>query len=248
MSAEAHILEVQFEINPLLLPPDDSATEYLKWDMVFETNYCYLTTDPATVSWQRGRNQPATFPRVQSLRLVSRLLPYSIDVHTSHLDVGVTCGEVIETIGRVLHEKASQSEYEARLPRDRQHQVALSYHRNRSREPDVPGGRLSSGLLKLDVLGRNSMFGGIKLDAAFARAACGADMPATFELVCGRKLISSEKELEDRLNAATAATANLSVHSRPPSANSAGSRRSHSAHSKRRSRNVTVESPTDSES
>ncbi|KAF9265900.1 hypothetical protein L218DRAFT_956870 [Marasmius fiardii PR-910] len=66
-----HILNVKPAINPLLLPQtSDSDRPHLKWNMLFGSNMCQRSGDATHVSWNKGRNDPATFPRVTRLTLV----------------------------------------------------------------------------------------------------------------------------------------------------------------------------------
>ncbi|KAG7086408.1 hypothetical protein E1B28_002363 [Marasmius oreades] len=69
-----HILNVKPMINPLLLPhTPDADRPYLKWNMLFASNMCQRSGDATHVSWNKGRNEPATFPRVTRLTLVPSL-------------------------------------------------------------------------------------------------------------------------------------------------------------------------------
>ena len=87
------------KLNPLIQPlADDSDRPYIQWNMLFPTSDCRRSVDPAHVSWSSGRGDPATFPRVTNLRLVSDTYPWMIDVHARDPDIGVTCGEVDDFI------------------------------------------------------------------------------------------------------------------------------------------------------
>ena len=189
------VVKAEMKLNPLIspLPEDGSDKPHLRWNMLYTSNYCQRSDDKSHVSWSKGREAPATFPRVSSIRVISELLPWTIDVVAQNPAIGVTCGEVIDSISDCLYRMASASEYNA-LPDPRKRVVSESYHYNRSVAGDVPGGRLKHGMMRLDFLCKHSMYGGIELDNQFVKKATGVAFPCVFVLRCLKRPVLTESE------------------------------------------------------
>ncbi|KAG6856731.1 hypothetical protein H0H87_001331 [Tephrocybe sp. NHM501043] len=188
------LLGVQARINPLLgLPIDDPNRPYLKWNMLFRSNDCSRSTDEAHISWSVGRDEPATFPRVTVMKIVSETFPWSIEVKAGNETLGVTCGDVIETLAESFYQLTSEADYEALTPK-RKNEVGAVYLKNRSREVGVPGGALKQGLRRLDFLGSNNIFGGIRSDDLKAHKILGSAPPCTYVLICSRQYVMTAKE------------------------------------------------------
>lgn len=188
-------------VNPLVQPIPDSAAAtpppYLKWNMLFPSNQCQRSDEPVHMSWSNGRQEPATFPRVTSLRLVSETVPWPITIIARNRDIGVTCGELVDYISRDMYHLTGQAEYEA-LPTNRKRTVGEAYRHNRSRANGVPGGQLNPGMLRLDWLGQDTMFGGVRENDRLVRRVCGDVLPCTFELVCVRRYPMTAEELRNQ--------------------------------------------------
>ena len=108
------VVHAEVKLNPLIEPVPDTGPErpFLKWNMLFHTSLVQRPTDPAHVSWSKGRNAPATFPRVTSMRIVSDIYPWMIEVHAQTEGRGVTCGEVIKSIYQNMQRLAQRNDYE----------------------------------------------------------------------------------------------------------------------------------------
>ncbi|KAJ6630239.1 hypothetical protein B0H10DRAFT_1983746 [Mycena sp. CBHHK59/15] len=185
-------------LNPLIHPiPDAGGQPYLKWNMLFRPNQCQRSDDPPHLSWAKGREEPATFPRVTYLRLVSETFPFAIGITARDRDVGVTCGELIDSISDDMYKLTSQGEYEA-LPSAKKRTVAEAYRHNRSRANGVPGGGLNPGMLRMDWLGLDTMFGGVRENERLVKRVCGDVLPCTFELVCVRRYPMTTEEIRNQ--------------------------------------------------
>lgn len=149
------------------------------------------------MSWSNGRQEPATFPRVTFLRLVSETFPMSIEISARNRDIGVTCGELIDYISRDMYRLTGQAEYEA-LPSGKKRVIGEAYRHNRSRANGVPGGQLNPGMLRLDWLGQDTMFGGVRENDRLVKRICGDVLPCTFELVCVRRYPMTAEELRNQ--------------------------------------------------
>ncbi|KAF7298461.1 hypothetical protein MKEN_01371200 [Mycena kentingensis (nom. inval.)] len=190
-------VKAHMRLNPLLGPADTSSTTapYLKWNMLWPANQCVRSDDPPHVSWSKGRNEPATFPRTTYLRLVSATVPWSINVYATNQDVGVTCGNVLDAISSTMYGLAGQAEFDM-LPLAQRRLVGEAYRHNRSRAQGVPGGGLSAGMLRMDWLMGDTSFGGIRENERLVRARCGGELiPCTFELMCVKQYAMSAEEV-----------------------------------------------------
>ncbi|KAJ4475614.1 hypothetical protein J3R30DRAFT_3501174 [Lentinula aciculospora] len=195
-----HVLHVVPKLNPLIKPAPleigDPDHDYLKWNMLWASNMVQRSNDNSRTSWSDGRNSPATFPRITSMRLLPNLLPFSIDVFARNPDIGVTCGDVIDAISDSMRKHSGQSDFDS-LPTDRKQKVSSAYRHNRSRAPGVPGGILGDGLRRLDFLGAETMFGGIKEDPIATRRICGEVLPCTWILDCTTRFPMTSQEMAD---------------------------------------------------
>ena len=199
------------KLNPLIstFPEDGSDRVHLKWNMLFPTSTVLRSNDPSHVSWSKGRDAPATFPRISSLRLVSDTIPFVLNVQAKDVGIGVTCGEVIDSIGQQLNKFSDKHDYE-RLTHSLRQEVGMAYRRNRSREPGVPGGQLGTGMKRLDFLRLETMFAGIEVNDRVVKRVCGDVLPCVFVLKCAKIFPLTRQEVEDR-------EARLRSNSRPRS-------------------------------
>ena len=197
-------------VNPLLSPPpgsipgDDSNRTHLIWNMLFDSSFAKHSDDAsssrhANRSWTKGRDEPATFPRLTSLKIVSHQLPWFIEItasgyHSSRrsrhrrsrsrsqpVDESdeeganapfVTCGDVVDQLSEFLLGTSPENEYHS-LDKRRKDAIGRTYYENRSAGHDVPGGRLGQGLARCDWLGINTMWDGLTVDTAYVRERLG---------------------------------------------------------------------------
>ena len=178
----AKIVGAVLKLNPLLTSSPDTQHDYLQWNMLFHTSNCYRTTESQR-SWVKGRNAPATHPRITHIQIISRAFPWMIQVRAHNPKLGVTCGEVLDAVSTYMYGDVAKKEYE-NLPSGRKRQIWESYRFNRSTDSNAPGGRLREGLKRLDWLGSSSRFGGLVTNDTFVKEHCGDVLPCTFELKC----------------------------------------------------------------
>jgi hypothetical protein len=190
------IVGAVIKVNPLLAPPADTQDDYLRWNMLFHTSNCYRTTESQR-SWVKGRNAPATHPRVTHVRIISRAFPWMIHVRAHNPKLGVTCGEVLDAVSTYMYGDVAKKEYE-HLPGGRKRQIWESYRFNRSTDSNAPGGRLGEGLKRLDWLSSTSRFGGLVTHDAFVKEHCGDVLPCTFELKCLPSYPLTAEELREQ--------------------------------------------------
>jgi hypothetical protein len=187
-------VSARISVNPLLSPP--AGDDYLRWNMVFSTSTCFRTTEPRR-SWTRGRDAPATFPRLSQLRIISRSFPWMISVKARRKNIGVTCGEVIEAISAYMQGDVARKEYDAASSR-RRREIWSAYQFNRSTDINAPGGNLGEQLRRLDWLGGNSRFGGVVRNDDYVKEACGDILPCTFELRCIQSYPLNQEEAAEQ--------------------------------------------------
>jgi hypothetical protein len=181
-------------VNPLLETQlKSSKNDYLNWDMLWPSSYCSRSCDPPIRSWSEGRDEPATFPRLTTIRIISSSFPWIIVIKAADIAIGVTCGNVVNAIDDFLHGFLKKGEFESA---NRQHKkdMTRAYHSNRSTAPDVPGRRLGEGMRRLDWLVNDTIFGGIRRNDAFVRAEYGG-LPATIELRCKTRISLTKTNL-----------------------------------------------------
>lgn len=190
------VVGAAIKLNPLLAPPSDTQDDYLRWNMLFHTSNCYRTTESQR-SWVKGRNAPATHPRMTHIRIISRAFPWMIHARAQNPKLGVTCGEVLDAISTYMYGDVAKKEYE-NLPPSRKRQIWESYRFNRSTDSNAPGGRLGEGLKRLDWLSSVSRFGGLVTSDAFVKEHCGDVLPCTFELKCLPSYPLTKEELHEQ--------------------------------------------------
>jgi hypothetical protein len=165
--------------------------------MLFSSAHCLRSNDPPHKSWSQGRAQPATFPRVTHMRIISEAFPWMINIHAQDRSTGVCCGEVIDGIADYLQRLSSAQEYHI-LPAARRKAIRDAYNHNRARAHGVPGGVLGDGLRRLDWLCQETMFGGIERRDGFVRQHCGDVLPCTFVLNCIHRYPLTEREIQEQ--------------------------------------------------
>ncbi|KAI6023163.1 hypothetical protein BKA83DRAFT_17076 [Pisolithus microcarpus] len=192
----SRVVGAVIKINPLLAPPGDSLEDQLRWNMLFRSSSCYRTTDSRR-SWVKGREAPATYPRLTYVRIVSRSFPWMIRIAARDQTLGVTCGEILDGISDYLYSDVTKKELE-NVSKTLKRHIFSAYEHNRSTDPNVPGGRLGTALKRLDWLGNDTRFGGLVANDKFIEEHCGDILPATFELKCQPNRPPTAQELHEQ--------------------------------------------------
>lgn len=150
--------------------------------MVFPSSTVLRSSDSLSDSWIDGRADPATFPPLFAVNIVSENIPWVFTIHASDKAIGVTCGEIIDGIAYNLAQLTSEAEYKSLTQPEGRYEVFSAYRRNRSRSPSVPGDQLGEGMKKLDFLGQRTMFDGVEVNDALAKKINSIFLPATLVL------------------------------------------------------------------
>ena len=103
----------KIQINPLIeyASGDTADRVHLKWNMTFPASRIRRSDEGKSAKWTRGRNEPATFPQLPGMLLVSESIPWRIQVEARNTELGVTCGEILECISQELSRLATKEEY-----------------------------------------------------------------------------------------------------------------------------------------
>lgn len=189
----AALVKPKMQINPILKAgsADDSGT-LLKWDMLWPFSDHLHFDDSLEHSWARCRNEPATFPRLTSLCVVSRTFPWRIYIKASDVNIGVTCGDTIDGLDDYFHTVAGDI-FDNALTQEK-NDVMASYHLNRSLTPNSPREHLGKDVRLVDWLGKDTVFGGISWNGTLVTQE-RYGLPILFELEC-----NTSKQLTDNKN------------------------------------------------
>ncbi|KAF9453700.1 hypothetical protein P691DRAFT_813049 [Macrolepiota fuliginosa MF-IS2] len=219
------VVGAKLELNPLLAPAPDQGPEadrtHLNWNMLMAPSLVHRSCDPVSVSWSGGRSEPATFPRINELKIVSEHYPWLVEIKAQDINVGVTCGEVIDGLATNMEKLTSKTDFEA-LPGNLRKVVLEAYRYNRSRNPDVPGGKMGEGLKRADFLGQMTSFGGLEVNEAAVEKVCKVVVPGYVVLRCLRREFMTQADLRAQEARARAAS---QVPSSARSASARGVRR-----------------------
>ena len=176
-----YILKVKPIVNPLLCPPQENDSHpVLEWNMLFPSAACHRSCDPSHVSWIEGRDEPATFPRVNELHLFTTTLSSEVTISARNRDMGVTCADVVEGLDDYLHEVILKEELDS-LPESMQTKLSQGYHANHGTAYTTLGGPLGEAMLRLDGLDDEPIFGGLVVNEAYSMQIYGRIMPNFFE-------------------------------------------------------------------
>jgi hypothetical protein len=183
-------VKASFAIHPLLCPPSHQASDCLKWNMLCSSSTSSRSLNSFNRPWSKGRAEPATFPRLSTLHVVSRMFPWVITVEAADPSSGVTCGEVIIGIDNFLHSPVGEAEF-SRLSHQDKRLVTSSYYANRAIAHTLAPAELGEGLLRVDWLMEHTIFWGMtNADALGKDRHCG---PAAVELFCRDRDVLTEQ-------------------------------------------------------
>ncbi len=143
------ILKPSVVVHALLGPTPETPTHAtLVFDLLWPPSMIHLSTEHPSRSWMSGRSDPATFPRLSHVRLISPHFPWMIDVKNN---AGVTCGDVAQRISSFMLQRVDKSEWDP-LSQEDKAEIGNSYNWNRSTARGAPGGacpRVSQGSTSL---------------------------------------------------------------------------------------------------
>jgi len=167
-SLQFDVLKASVVVHPILLPQSASPKlPNIVFDLLFPINRIYLSNQRSDRSWSmsHGRQDPATFPRLSQVRIISPNFPWMIDVRNPN---GVTCEDICEKLYHFFHQKVDKSEWD-NVDDESRKAITASYKWNRSTHPAAPGGSLPEALTRGDFLGRATRFDGLVVDNPFVK-------------------------------------------------------------------------------
>ena len=97
-------VDTVLEVNPILATyaeSDGPVPNRLIWNMLSPSSEASMSMNP-TRRWFEERIEPATFPPVTHLYVVSATFPWAIFVAASSLELGVSCGDLIGALSGVF--------------------------------------------------------------------------------------------------------------------------------------------------
>jgi hypothetical protein len=182
----ASIVHPEFLMNPMLLfpPPEKKNSTAMIWNMLYPGSYARLPNDPSGESWFEKRIEPATFPRMSSIRIISRVFPWTIEVNAEANGIAVTCRDVVDQLHKYLCVLLGPIEMDDVTP---EHRKAMSAAFRANRSQDIPAEvfRDSIGMRRIDWLCKNTMFEGLEEDKVYIEERLLVFVPGTFVLRCG---------------------------------------------------------------
>ncbi|KII89369.1 hypothetical protein PLICRDRAFT_53807 [Plicaturopsis crispa FD-325 SS-3] len=180
-------IEACLELNPLLIPPSSSQQQHcVQWEIVFRPSYARCSHKVSDKTWSEYLRAPATSPRLRKIFVISKSFPWFINVSPGNVDIGVTCGDVLDAIYTYLYLSVREKDIRD-LPSTDLEAFHAAYVRNRSRkdahgEPAASLLHRSATMRRVDWLARKTFFGGLSRDNAYVAHRFGTDLPATFIL------------------------------------------------------------------
>ncbi|SRR5258707_767478 len=179
------ILKPSVVVHALLGPTPETPTHAtLVFDLLWPPSMIHLSTEHPSRSWMSGRSDPATFPRLSHVRLISPHFPWMIDVKNN---AGVTCGDVAQRISSFILQRVDKSEWDP-LSQEDKAEIGNSYNWNRSTARGAPGGAyLPKGLTRVDFLGKRTRFAGIVRDDRFVKDRLGTLTGSTFVAILAER-------------------------------------------------------------
>jgi len=194
----------------LLLPPAEGKNSTaMIWNILYPGSYARLPNDPSGESWFEKRIEPATFPRMSSIRIISKTFPWSIVIKAEDNDTAVTCRDVVEQLHKYLCILLGPIEMDDVTP---EHRKAMSSAFRANRLQDIPAEifRDSIGMRRMDWLLKNTMFEGLVEDKVYAKERLSLFVPGTFVLRCGVSIMKVPVT-QRRLRAKSISKATLTV-------------------------------------
>lgn len=207
----ASIVRPEFSFNPMLHrpPADGENNTAMTWNMLYPGSYSRLPLDPSGESWFERRVEPATFPKMNSIRIISRTFPWMIEVKAEDVETAVTCRDIVDQLSKyfcVLLGPIEMDDVSA------EHRKAMSaaFRVNRSQEIPAEIFRNSIGMRRIDWLCKNTMFEGLEEDKGYVTERLSVFVPGTFVMRCGASVslktpMTQRRQLNKNIGEATAA-------------------------------------------
>ncbi|KII89333.1 hypothetical protein PLICRDRAFT_109835 [Plicaturopsis crispa FD-325 SS-3] len=179
---------VEPSINPLLLPPNDEGRTFIEWNMLYPHSYARPSLPLSTESWSDLLREPATFPRLSNMHIISPAFPWTIDIRAETQDVALTCHDVIEQLHKFLYKFITDFDMDTAPPKHR-HAMWESFDASRTPPDGLPGrlliNKVFNGLRRVEWLCGTTVFLGLDSNNTYIRQRLNTVLPGTFVLSCG---------------------------------------------------------------
>ncbi|KAF8298166.1 hypothetical protein DL93DRAFT_2068124, partial [Clavulina sp. PMI_390] len=182
------VLKAKIAVNPLIQAASEEegnlSKKSINWNVLFDTSSAHLSTDRPSHSWNDGRDEPATFPRLTQIRLCSPCFPWIIDVAAAPGDGRyVTCGDVLDRLHDFFGRIIAKDEWDS-YPESFKASVGQAYRWNRSTARGAPGGRYYGPAIKRgDILRSYTTWKGLVLDEKYVEEQVGSPPGVTLVVV-----------------------------------------------------------------
>ncbi|KII94274.1 hypothetical protein PLICRDRAFT_27158 [Plicaturopsis crispa FD-325 SS-3] len=176
-------------INPLFLPSANDDRTHIKWNLLYPDSYARPSNSLSPKAWADRLNEPATFPRLSNIHVISPCFPWMIEIRSDAQDVALTCHDVIEQLHRFLYQFLSNTDMDTALPT---HQDAMweSFDASRNPPDELPGrlliGPIFNGLRHVEWLCGTTEFLGLDANSEYIRERVGVVIPGMFVLSCAK--------------------------------------------------------------
>lgn len=168
---------------------------HIKWNLLYPNSYARPSISLSPKAWADRLNEPATFPRLSNICVISPCFPWMIEIRSDAQDVALTCHDVIEQLHRFLYKFLSNTDMDTALP-THQHAMWESFDASRDPPDELPGRLLISpifnGLRRVEWLCGTTEFSGLDANSEYIRERFDIVLPGTFVLYCSKS--SADKE------------------------------------------------------
>lgn len=137
--------------------------------------------------WKQRAHELATFPHISQINIISKSFPWIIEIHSRHPSKGVRCSDIVEGLHAhfLVHLICTDTDH---LQPEEFEQMSRAFKESRRNEQSVMTHTLTAGkhpgLLRVDWLGQNTMFGGLERDEEYVKERLGVYDPSYFVLRC----------------------------------------------------------------
>lgn len=156
------------------------------WNILYPGSYARRPDDPSGESWFIARAEPATFPRMSGIRIISRAFPWMIDIKSEAAGKAITCRDVLDQLHNYLGTLLSPLEMDD-VTLEHRSAMSAAYRASRSHQIVSQEYKDSPGMRKIDWLCKTTVFEGIEEDKDYIVDRLSVFVPGTFVLRCGVK-------------------------------------------------------------
>ncbi|KAK0239290.1 hypothetical protein EDD85DRAFT_829750 [Armillaria nabsnona] len=180
------ILDVEsvakLRLHPMLHPilrSTSSNDDHIVWNMIYPPETAIRARKDVQEPYDAFRFEPATFPRVARLNIVSRCHPWEFIVRSYDDSAGVTIGDVLRTLFMYLSVGLNEIDLQAASAEHKQAITAAHDARTRVLPPDK---ELNWNITILDWIGQETHFAGFIHDIEYLEGRFH-DIPSNLHII-----------------------------------------------------------------